>query len=106
MRFSPVLLRVLAAGFVAFGLQSALAAPASATPTDDAFIAALNDRGLDYGTEASAISYAKTLCGIVGPGMSNIDEAAKYLHSRTNYSQDQMVAFGRLAITAYCPQKG
>lgn len=89
---------LFAAGIAAGG--QSLAAPASAAPADDAFIAGLDARGLAYPSPEVAIKNAKGVCSRIGSGM---EAAAKYLATNTDYSREQMISFGTLAVQTYCP---
>lgn len=83
------------------GAALAFAGQAHAGPTDDAFIAELDARGLGYSSPAVAIRNAKGVCSRIGSG---VEAAAQYLQANTSYNQDQMLSFGTAAVTAYCPQ--
>jgi hypothetical protein len=91
---------LLFAAGIALGGQSH-PSPAMASPADDAFIAGLDARGLSYPSPEVAIKNAKGVCSRIGSGM---DAAAKYLAASTDYSREQMISFGTLAVQTYCPQ--
>ena len=81
------------------------AAPASAGPTDDSFVGALDNAGIPYESPKDAVQMAKRVCSLLGAGGETaLQEAASYLHTEGGYSQDQMMAFGGAAIAVYCPK--
>jgi hypothetical protein len=89
-------------------LAVALAAPAAADATDDAFIANLSTSGMDYGAPDKAIQIAKTVvCGTLSnnPQTSNADLVAK-VTSATSWPAVNAAYFTGAAIQAYCPQFG
>ncbi|HTX95496.1 MAG TPA: DUF732 domain-containing protein [Mycobacterium sp.] len=86
----------------------ALAAPAYADGTDDAFIANLNTSGMNYGAPERAIQVAKTVvCGTLSdnPNTSNADLIAKVANA-TNWPTMNAAYFTGAAIQAYCPRYG
>jgi len=86
----------------------ALAAPAHADGTDDAFIANLSTSGMNYGPPDKAIQVAKTVvCGTLSdnPNTSNADVIAK-VTAATNWPPLNSAYFTGAAIQAYCPQYG
>lgn len=100
-------LRALAPTVVA-AAALALAAPAHADATDDAFIANLSTSGMDYGPPAKAIQVAKNVvCGTLSdnPKTSNADVIAK-VTAATNWPALNSAYFTGAAIQAYCPQYG
>ena len=89
-------------------LAVALAAPAHADATDDAFIANLSTSGMNYGAPDRAIQVAKTVvCGTLSdnPSTSNADLIAK-VTTATNWPMVNAAYFTGAAIQAYCPQYG
>jgi Protein of unknown function (DUF732) len=89
-------------------LSVALAAPAYADATDDAFIANLNTSGMDYGAPEKAIQVAKTVvCSALSanPNTSNADLVSKVTNA-TNWPALNAAYFTGAAIQAYCPQYG
>jgi Protein of unknown function (DUF732) len=89
-------------------LAVALAAPAHADATDDAFMANLNTSGMNYGAPERAIQVAKTVvCGTLSdnPNTSNADLIAKVTNA-TNWPTLNAAYFTGAAIQAYCPQYG
>ena len=95
---------MIASALIAAGPLIA-AAPASANPTDDAFVGALDNAGIPYQLRKDAVKMAKRVCSLLGAGGdSALQEAASYLNSEGGYSQDQMMAFGSAAVAVYCPK--
>ncbi|MBW0018786.1 MAG: DUF732 domain-containing protein [Mycobacterium sp.] len=89
-------------------LSVALAVPAHADSTDDAFITNLNTSGMSYGPPERAIEVAKTVvCATLNknPNTSNADLVAKVTNA-TNWPPLNAAYFTGAAIQAYCPQYG
>ena len=86
----------------------ALAAPAYADTTDDAFLTNLSTSGMDYGTPEKAIQVAKTVvCATLAgnPKTSNAELITKVTDA-TNWPPLNAAYFTGAAIQAYCPQYG
>jgi Protein of unknown function (DUF732) len=79
------------------------AAPASADPTDDAFVAALAKEGIAVADRNSTIAMAHTVCaGFDQNNKSSI--LAMKLMKDTDLSLKQSGYFVGVSIAAYCPQ--
>ena len=79
------------------------AAPASADPTDAAFIAALAKDGIGYTDQNTAVSIAHTVCA--GFDKSNKSSlVVMKLMKDTDLSLRQSSYFVGASISAYCPQ--
>src|ERR1700744_2065096 len=79
------------------------AAPASADPTDDAFVAALAKEGIAFTDHNNAIATAQTVCA----GLDNSDKSIVLAMKRmkdTDLSLRQSSYFIGASISAYCPQ--
>ena len=79
------------------------AAPASADPTDDAFVAALAKEGIAFTDHNTAIATAHTVCA----GFDKTDKSsvlAMKLMKDTDLSLRQSSYFVGASISAYCPQ--
>src|ERR1700744_11089 len=79
------------------------AAPASADPTDDAFVAALAKEGITFTDHNTAIATAHTVC----TGLDKSDTSsflAMKLMKDTDLSLRQSSYFVGASISAYCPQ--
>jgi hypothetical protein len=92
--------------FCAFLLSATallFAAPASADPTDDAFVAALAKEGIAFTDHNNAIATAHTVCA----GLDKSDKSsflAMKLMKDTDLSLKQSGYFLGVSISAYCPQ--
>jgi Protein of unknown function (DUF732) len=106
-RASATVAAIMAAAIVAASITGAWgAAPARADVTDDSFIQALNNYGLQYGTPDNAILVASnSVCGQLdsNPGQT-INDVVAGVANQTNWSNDDSAFFAATAITAYCPQ--
>jgi hypothetical protein len=79
------------------------AAPASADPTDDAFVAALAQRGITFSERNTVIATAHAVCA--GLDKSNQSSMlAMKLMKDTDLSLKQSSYFIGASISAYCPQ--
>jgi hypothetical protein len=79
------------------------AAPASADPTDDAFVAALAKDGIVITDRDTAIAMAHTVCA----GFDNNEKSsvlAMRLKKHTDLSLKQSSYFVGVSMSAYCPQ--
>ena len=79
------------------------AAPASADPTDDAFVAALVNYGISTPDHNTAIAMAHTVCA----GFDKNEKSsvlAMRLKKETNLSLRQSSFFVGVSVSAYCPQ--
>ena len=98
MNFRPA---VCAALLCAGALSSA--PPASADPTDDSFLGALADYGININNPATAISMARAVCaGFDNNQNSNV--VAMKVMKDTTLSAKQAGYFVGVSISAYCPQ--
>lgn len=102
-RHQTLTLRLLAASA---GILSAaaFAAPAQANPVDDAFIAALNNAGVNYGDPVDAKALGQSVCPILAePGGSFNTAVASVVARAQGMSQDMAQTFTSIAISIYCP---
>ena len=79
------------------------AAPASADPTDDAFVAALAKDGITMSGPNTAIAMAHTVCTELDNNQKT-SVLAMSLMNDTNLSLKQSSYFIGVSIAAYCPQ--
>jgi hypothetical protein len=79
------------------------AAPASADPTDDAFVAALAKEGIATTDRNSTIAMAHTVCAGFDRNNKSSVPAMKLMKD-TNLSLKQSSYFIGVSISAYCPQ--
>jgi hypothetical protein len=79
------------------------AAPASADETDDAFVAALQNNGINANDQNAAITRGHNLCAALDNGQ---DESVlvRDLIIDTNLSPRQAGFFLGVSVAAYCPQ--
>ncbi len=82
------------------------AAPASADPTDDAFIAALDNYGIDVSDPGTLIAHGHGVCAALDRGQDSSVVALKVMKDpKLNISSRQQAGFfvGD-SVAAYCPQ--
>jgi Protein of unknown function (DUF732) len=79
------------------------AAPASADPTDDAFVAALAKEGIAFPDHSNVIATAHAVCAGLDKSNKSTVLAMK-LTKDTNLSLKQSGYFIGASISAYCPQ--
>jgi hypothetical protein len=79
------------------------AAPASADPTDDAFVAALAKEGITFPEHNTAIATAHTVCDALDKSNQSSMLAMKLMKD-TDLSLRQSSYFVGASISAYCPQ--
>ncbi len=83
--------------------RAALAAPAPGKPVDDAFIAALNNAGVNYGDPVDAKALGQSVCPILAePGGSFNTAVASVVARAQGMSQDMAQTFTSIAISMYC----
>lgn len=80
-----------------------LSAPASAEPTDDAFLAALADAGVASVDPTDAVAMGQQVCPLLAqPGQTAADVAAKVAEAG-GMSLGPATMFTGVAITMFCP---
>jgi hypothetical protein len=77
------------------------AAPATADPTDDAFVAALKNRGIVFPTDAAAITTAHNVCDGLDKGRT---PASMILSLGRQFSARQAGYFVGASVAFYCPE--
>lgn len=83
-----------------------VAAPASADPTDDAFLAALENYGIDIGDRDTTIAHGHGVCAALDRGQDSSIIALKVMKDpKLNVSSRQQAGFfvGD-SVASYCPQ--
>jgi len=81
------------------------AAPASADQTDDAFVAALEDYGIDINDRDTAIAHGHAVCAGLDKGQDSSFLAMKLMNdTKLNVSPRQAGFFVGASVAAYCPQ--
>ncbi|BBX74686.1 DUF732 domain-containing protein [Mycobacterium shinjukuense] len=104
-RHQPLTVRLLAVSAGLLTAAAAFAAPAEAGPIDDAFIAALNNAGVNYGDAANAVALGQAVCPILAqPGGSFNTAAASVVAGTSGMDQQMAETFTSIAISMYCPQ--
>lgn len=103
-RHQPVTVRLLAGAAGLLTAGTAFAAPAEAGTVDDAFIAALQNAGINYTDPGSAVALGQSLCPILAqPGGSVNAAAARVVSAQSGMSPDMAGTFTSIAISMYCP---
>ena len=81
------------------------AASASADPTDDAFVAALENYGIDINGRDTAIAHGHAVCAGLDKGQDSSFLAMKLMNdTKLNLSSRQAGFFIGASVAAYCPQ--
>ncbi len=81
----------------------ALAVPAHADDTDDAFLASLNSAGFTYNDPAQVIQSAHSVCPAAGGGTAMADIAKAMTSKASALTEDKAEKFTAIAASAYCP---
>jgi hypothetical protein len=103
-RHQPLKVRLLAAAAGLLAAAAAFAAPADASPIDDAFIGALNNAGVNYGDPASAVALGQSVCPILAqPGGTFNTAASSVVAAQSGMPQEMAETFTSIAISMYCP---
>ncbi|OBK50618.1 DUF732 domain-containing protein [Mycobacterium sp. 1081908.1] len=79
------------------------AAPASAEPIDDTFVAALAKNGISMSDRNAAVSMGHTVCAAFDRGEPSTAAAMRIVKD-TDLSPKQAGYFVGLSVAAYCPQ--
>jgi Protein of unknown function (DUF732) len=95
--------RSVACGALLSAAALLFAAPASADPTDDAFIAALDKNGIPTPDSGSAISKGRGVCAGLDKGQDS-SLVVMRLMKETNLSAKQAGFFVGVSVASYCPQ--
>ncbi len=81
------------------------AASASADPTDDTFVAALENYGIDIDGRDTAIAHGHAVCAGLDKGQDSSFLAMKLMNdTKLNLSSRQAGFFIGASVAAYCPQ--
>jgi hypothetical protein len=89
------------------GVVSALSleVPAHADPGVDAsFVDALAKTGISFNDSASAVKAARTACGLMDQGKSQLDVVGLVMQQNSGISTVSAAQFTAIAASAYCPQ--
>lgn len=83
----------------------ALAAPARADETDQAFLADLDKAGIHYSDPDQAVTAGKTVCSLKQDNdMSDEDVVKNLTEQNPGFAQQKAAKFATIATNAYCPQ--
>ena len=92
---------------MALGIASSLgsAIPAHADPNVDAsFVDALTKAAITFSDSKSAVSAAKSACGLLDQGKPELDVIALVTQQNPGISTTSAAQFTAIAASAYCPQ--
>jgi hypothetical protein len=95
--------RSIAGAFLLFAAAPLFAAPASADPTDDAFVAALDKNGIPVPDPGAAISKGRAVCAGLDKGQDSSFVAMRVM-KETNLTAKQAGFFVGVSVASYCPQ--
>ena len=82
----------------------ALAAPAHADDSDQAFLADLDNAGIHYSDPDQAVTAGKTVCSLKDNGMSDDDVVTNLRQQNPGFTQEKAAKFATIATNDYCPQ--
>jgi hypothetical protein len=82
----------------------ALAAPAHADASDQAFLADLDTAGIHYSDPDQAVTAGKTVCSLKDKGMTDDDVVTNLTQQNPGFTQDKAAKFATIATNDYCPQ--
>lgn len=97
--------RLLAAVVLAVGAGLGAAAPAAAEElTQEQFLAAIAQQGVQVGSDEDAVKIAQRMCEIAGDGSgAKLQKAVYYVRDHTKLSKDGVTTFAGIAARVYCP---
>ncbi|OBK18326.1 DUF732 domain-containing protein [Mycobacterium asiaticum] len=101
-RHQPLTVRLLAGTAGLLTAAAALAAPAEASPVDDAFITALSNAGVNYGDPLNAEALGHSVCPMLAQPGGNFAAAASRVGGN-GMSPEMASMFTTIAIQMYCP---
>lgn len=81
-----------------------MAAPAHADPSDDAFLAALNQAGITYQSPDKAIKAGQKVCDLANSGTSQLDIIRDIRDLNPAFTMAKAAKFAQAAASAYCPE--
>jgi hypothetical protein len=82
----------------------AVAAPARADDSDQAFLADLDQAGIHYSDSDQAVTAGKTVCSLKDGGMTNDDVVTHLTEQNPGFAQGKAAKFATIATNDYCPQ--
>ncbi|MGE2737749.1 DUF732 domain-containing protein [Mycolicibacterium vaccae] len=83
-------------------LALAVAAPAGADDPDDAFLDAIDTKGIPYSSTTDAIDLATAICAYVSAGQAP-DQVAVEIVGPAGWTAEQSGLFVEAATRSYCP---
>jgi hypothetical protein len=79
--------------------------PADADTTNDAFLSALRNAGVNYGNPVDTVSLGQSICPqLVEPGKNFASVASQIRGNNNGISPEMASFFTGIAISMYCPQ--
>ena len=103
LRHQPLAVRLLAGTAGVMAAAAAFAAPADASPVDDAFLGALGNAGVNFGDPAMAQSLGQSVCPMLARPGGNFAAAATRIRGSNGMSPEMASMFTTIAIQMYCP---
>lgn len=96
----------IAAAVLAVSAATALASPAAADEqTDQQFLAAIAEYGVQVGDDATAIDMAQEMCEKLGSDRKKgVEAALGYVKENSDLSDDGITKFAGIAAQVYCPE--
>jgi hypothetical protein len=82
----------------------ALAAPAHADDSDQAFLADLDAAGIHYSDPDQAVTAGKTVCSLKDNGMTDDDVVTNLTQQNPGFAQEKAAKFATIATNDYCPK--
>ncbi len=96
---------VLAGAVIGPAAGLTAAAPAAAEElTQEQFLAAIAQQGVQVGSDEDAVRIAQRMCEIAGDGSgAKLQKAVYYVRDHTKLSKDGVTTFAGIAARVYCP---
>jgi hypothetical protein len=82
----------------------ALAVPARADDSDQAFLADLDNAGIHYSDPDQAVTAGKTVCSLKDNGMTNDDLVKNLTEQNPGFAEEKAAKFATIATNDFCPQ--
>lgn len=102
-RHQPLTVRLLAGTAGLLTAAAAFAAPAEASPVDDAFISALSNAGVNIGDPMDTEALGQSVCPMLAQPGGNFAAAATRVRGSNGMSPEMASMFTTIAIQMYCP---
>jgi hypothetical protein len=83
----------------------AVAAPAGADDSDQAFLADLDQAGIHYSSSDQAVTAGKTVCSLKDGGMSDDEVVTHLTEQNAGFAQEKAAKFATIATNDLCPPK-